>query len=76
MPALLGAGALAGNGRRSLTATIAITVVASLGADLTWYALGRWWGPRLLNVFGQDPVARYFLFHRARRRAANRLVSR
>jgi len=26
----------------------------SLGADLTWYALGRWWGPRLLNVFGQD----------------------
>jgi len=37
----------------SLTAIIAITDVASLGADLTWYALGRWWGPRLLNVFGQ-----------------------
>jgi membrane protein DedA with SNARE-associated domain len=27
--------------------------VASLGADLTWYALGRWRGPRLLRVFGQ-----------------------
>jgi len=37
----------------SLTAIIAITVVASLGADLTWYALGWWRGPRLLRVFGQ-----------------------
>ena len=65
VPALLGAGALAGNGRRSLAATIAITVVASVGADLSWYALGRWWGPRLLSVFGQDPSGSGTLVQRA-----------
>jgi len=142
VPALLGAGALAGNGRRSLAATIAITVVASLGADLTWSAgqacvshlgafqlsarflpelnpiaagmagatrssmrhfvcrgtvsavtwAGAWIGcgyllsatvtataSRLglnLIVLFLAPVGLYLLFHRARRRAANRLVSR
>src|SRR5262249_61914852 len=52
VPVLLGAGALAGSGRLSLTAIIAITVVASLGADLTWYGLGWWHGPRLLKMLG------------------------
>jgi len=52
VPVLLGAGALAGSGRLSLTAIIAITVVASLGADLTWYGLGWWRGPRLLKMLG------------------------
>jgi membrane protein DedA with SNARE-associated domain len=52
VPVLLGAGALAGSGRLSLTVIIAITVVASLGADLTWYGLGWWHGPRLLKMLG------------------------
>jgi membrane protein DedA with SNARE-associated domain len=52
VPVLLGAGALAGSGRLSLTAIIAVTVVASLGADLTWYGLGWWHGPRLLKMVG------------------------
>src|SRR5262245_22430109 len=52
VPVLLGAGALAGSGRLSLTAIIAIAVVASLGADLTWYGLGWWRGPRLLTMLG------------------------
>jgi membrane protein DedA with SNARE-associated domain len=53
VPVLLGAGALAGSGRLSLTAIIATTVVASLGADLTWYGLGWWGGPGLLKVLGR-----------------------
>jgi membrane protein DedA with SNARE-associated domain len=52
VPVLLGAGALAGSGRLSLTAIIAIAVVASLAADLTWYGLGWWRGPRLLKMLG------------------------
>src|SRR5262245_26298294 len=62
VPVLLGAGALAGSGRLSLTAVIATTVVASLGADLTWYGLGWWRGPRLLKSLGDaSPQGRTFL---------------
>ncbi len=67
VPVLLGAGALAGTGRLSLTAIIAITVVASLGADLTWYALGRWRGPRLLRVYGQGSPRTAILVQRVGR---------
>ena len=42
VPALLGAGALAGNGRLNLAVVIAIAVGASLAADLTWYGLVLW----------------------------------
>src|SRR5207245_11450675 len=65
----------------SLTAIIAITVVASLGADLTWYALGWWRGPRLLRVFGQGSPRTAMLVQRvgqafARRRGAFQLSAR
>jgi len=42
--ALLGAGALAGSGGLSVGVTLAVSVVAALCADLTWYLLGRWRG--------------------------------
>jgi membrane protein DedA with SNARE-associated domain len=75
VPVLLGAGALAGTGRLSLTAIIAITVVASLGADLTWYALGRWWGPQLLKVLGQGSPGTGTLVQRAGQAFASHLAT-
>ena len=51
VPALLGAGALAGNGHLSMAVIIGIAVGASLAADLTWYGLGRWHGSRALKMF-------------------------
>src|SRR5207245_9603110 len=41
VPLLLGAGALAGGQRLSLSLAIALAVAASLVADLAWYAVGR-----------------------------------
>jgi membrane protein DedA with SNARE-associated domain len=51
VPALLGAGALAGNGHLSMAVIIGIAVGASLAADLTWYGLGRWRGSQALRMF-------------------------
>ncbi|PYM35170.1 MAG: hypothetical protein DME17_13520 [Candidatus Rokuibacteriota bacterium] len=50
MPALLGAGALAGRGSLSVVVTLAVSVAAALCADLTWYLLGRWRGSRALDL--------------------------
>jgi membrane protein DedA with SNARE-associated domain len=53
MPALLGAGALAGSGRLSIAVILAVAVGATLCADLGWYSLGRWRGARALDVLGR-----------------------
>jgi membrane protein DedA with SNARE-associated domain len=53
IPALVGAGALAGNGHLNMTVIVSIAVGASLAADLTWYGLGRWRGPRALTILGR-----------------------
>jgi membrane protein DedA with SNARE-associated domain/rhodanese-related sulfurtransferase len=50
VPALLGAGALAGSGRLSIAVILAVAVAATLCADLGWYSLGRWRGARALDV--------------------------
>jgi membrane protein DedA with SNARE-associated domain len=50
VPLLLGAGALAGGQRLSLSVAIALAVAASLVADLAWYTVGRRHGPRALGV--------------------------
>src|SRR6266851_6929283 len=53
VPALLGAGVLAGSGYLSVTAIIGIAVGSSLAADVTWYGLGRWRGTRVLKMLGR-----------------------
>jgi membrane protein DedA with SNARE-associated domain len=53
VPALLGAGALAGSGHLSISGIIGISVGASLAADLTWYGLGRWRGARVLKTLSR-----------------------
>ncbi len=53
VPALLGAGVLAGSGYLSMAAIIGIAVGAALAADLTWYGLGRWRGARVLKMLGR-----------------------
>ena len=51
VPALLGAGALAGSGGSlSVVVTLAVSIAAALCADLTWYFLGRWRGSRALDL--------------------------
>jgi len=52
VPALLGAGALAGTGRLSIAVILAVAVGATLCADLGWYSLGRRRGARALEVLG------------------------
>lgn len=52
VPALLGAGALAGSGRLSIAVILAVAVGATLCADLGWYSLGRWRGARALEMLG------------------------
>jgi membrane protein DedA with SNARE-associated domain len=66
VPALLGAGALAGNGHLSLGVTIVLAVGAALGADLTWYGLGRWRGARVLEILGRFAPSAGILVTRAR----------
>jgi membrane protein DedA with SNARE-associated domain len=67
VPALLGAGALAGNGHLSTAMIIATAVAASLTADLTWYGLGRWQGARVLKTLGQFAPGAGGLVRRVRR---------
>ena len=50
VPALLGAGALAGSGGLSAVVILAVSVAATLCADLTWYLLGRWRGSQALDL--------------------------
>ncbi|HYY05750.1 MAG TPA: VTT domain-containing protein [Candidatus Limnocylindria bacterium] len=53
VPALLAAGALAGTGLINLPLALALATVASLLADLGWYALGRHRGSRVLALICQ-----------------------
>ena len=50
VPALLAMGALAGMGKLSFTLALLLSVVASLVADLVWYALGRTRGGDVLRL--------------------------
>jgi membrane protein DedA with SNARE-associated domain len=53
VPALVGAGALAGSGHLSILVILAVAVAGALGADLGWYSLGRWRGAWALEVLGR-----------------------
>jgi membrane protein DedA with SNARE-associated domain len=66
VPALLGAGVLAGSGYLSMAAIIGIAVGASLAADVTWYGLGRWRGARVLKMLGRFSPNAGTLISRAR----------
>jgi membrane protein DedA with SNARE-associated domain len=48
VPLLIGLGALAGAGKASLAATLAVAIVASLLADVAWFSVGRRRGHRVL----------------------------
>jgi len=74
-PVLLGAGALSGSGRMNLALAIGATMIAALGADVLWYALGRSLGLRVFGTlcrFSLDPdslvreAKERFLSHRGR----------
>ena len=74
-PILLGAGALSGSGRMNLAVALGATIVAALGADVLWYALGRSLGLRVFGTlcrFSLDPdslvreAKERFLAHRGR----------
>src|SRR5712691_8789571 len=67
VPALLGAGALAGNGHLSVVVVVGIAVGASLAADLTWYGLGRWRGTGVLKALGRLAPSAGVLVRRAQR---------
>lgn len=49
-PILLAAGAIAGTGRLSLSASLLVAVLASLVSDLIWYQLGRRRGTGILAL--------------------------
>jgi membrane protein DedA with SNARE-associated domain/rhodanese-related sulfurtransferase len=75
IPMLLGAGALSGSGQMNLALAIGAAMVATLGADVLWYALGRSLGTRVLGTlcrFSLDPdsfirdAKERFLAHRVR----------
>jgi membrane protein DedA with SNARE-associated domain len=58
IPALVGVGALAGNGQLGLALIVGIAVGAALAADLIWYGLGRWRGAQALKMLGRlTPLA-------------------
>ena len=50
VPTLMVAGALAAGGGPSLAAIVAVSVVASVLGDLIWYAAGRHYGLRVLQL--------------------------
>ena len=50
LPTLIVAGALARDGKLSLSGLIFAAAVASLAADSIWYALGRRYGNRVLKT--------------------------
>jgi membrane protein DedA with SNARE-associated domain/rhodanese-related sulfurtransferase len=75
VPMLLGAGVLSGSGRMDLAVAVGAAMLATMGADVLWYALGRSHGTRVLGVlcrFSLDPdslirhAKERFTAHRAR----------
>src|SRR5438445_2250367 len=58
VPTLLGVGALSGSGHMDLAVSILAAMIATLGADILWYSLGRSRGPRVFEIlcrFSLDP---------------------
>src|SRR5262245_13037858 len=58
VPMLVGAGALSGAGHMSFVLAIGVAVLATVGADMLWYTLGRSLGARALGAlcrFSLDP---------------------
>jgi membrane protein DedA with SNARE-associated domain len=53
VPVLLTVGALVAAGKVSLPAVLAVSIAASLAADLIWYLLGRLYGARVLQALGK-----------------------
>lgn len=49
IPVLLAAGALSATGAMSLPLSLAVTLLAAVGADLVWYEIGRRKGMKVLN---------------------------
>src|SRR5437899_2082365 len=75
VPMLLGAGALSGSGHMNLAVSILAAMIATLGADILWYSLGRSRGPRVFEILCRfsldpEPLIRHakerFAAHRAR----------
>lgn len=66
IPALIGAGALAGSGHLNMTLIIGSAMGASLAADMLWYSLGRWGGERALKMLGRLSPRIGLFVHRAR----------
>ena len=66
VPALIGAGALAGSGHLRMAVIIGIAVGASLAADLMWYSLGRWRGTGMLRMLARLGPNGGLLVRRAR----------
>jgi membrane protein DedA with SNARE-associated domain len=57
-PMLVGAGALSGSGQMNLALVVGAAIVAAVGADVSWYSLGRSQGTRLLETlcrFSMNP---------------------
>jgi membrane protein DedA with SNARE-associated domain len=70
-PTLVAAGSLAARGRMSVAGIALAALVATLAADLTWFAVGRHYGARALHlVFRLSPSPAQYL------NQAERLFSR
>lgn len=65
VPLLLGAGALAGGNRLSLSSAIGLAAAATMLADLAWYAVGRRQGPRALGLLCRITLEPDFCVRRA-----------
>src|SRR5262245_32651396 len=70
VPMLLGAGALSGSGRMDLALAVAAAMAATLGADVLWYALGRSYGTRVLEILCRFSADRDSLVRHAKERFA------
>jgi membrane protein DedA with SNARE-associated domain/rhodanese-related sulfurtransferase len=75
IPILVGAGAMSGSGQMNLAVAIVAAMTATIGADVIWYSLGRYFGTRVLGTltrFSLDPdslireAKERFVTHRAR----------
>src|SRR4029453_19047481 len=65
IPALVGAGALAGNGHLGMAVSVGIAVGGGLGGDLTGDGLGRWGGAGALKIMGRLAPTAGMLVRRA-----------
>jgi membrane protein DedA with SNARE-associated domain/rhodanese-related sulfurtransferase len=75
VPMLLGAGALAGQGKLNLPIAVAVGIGATLLADLIWYNVGRLRGNRALGILTRIALDPDSAIRRAKERfAAHRLL--